>query len=148
MKPSDRQNRIINELIERCRSRGLRRTQALERLLETIFINEKPMTLNELTHSEHLHQTCDKATVFRLLQRLAAIGVVRRLGLHERAAYFCLLLPERHHDYLICTECGSIESIKAACPVHALEIEIREKTGFRDLYHELEFFGICPRCHS
>lgn len=147
MTSSAAHNHIISEIIELCRSRGLRRTLALERLLETMLLNEKPMTLNDLTHSKQLHETCDKATVFRLLQRLTVIGVVRRLGLHERAAYFCLLLPDRHHDYLICTSCGSIESIKSACPVHALEDEIRAKTGFRDLYHELEFFGVCPKCH-
>ena len=27
-----------------------------------------------------------------------------------------------------------------------LEEEIRRKTGFKGLYHELEFFGICPKC--
>jgi len=106
----------------------------------------RPMTLSELATSERLTDQCDKATVFRLLQRLAEHGVVRRLGLHERAAYFTLILPGKHSDYLICTSCGSIEPIKAPCPVHQLEDEIREKTGFKNLYHELEFFGVCPKC--
>ena len=104
------------------------------------------MTLAELAASPRLADQCDKATVFRLLQRLVGHGIVRRLGLHERAAYFTLLLPGRHCDYLICTGCGSIEAITAPCPVHELEEEIRHKTGFRNLYHELEFFGLCPRC--
>jgi Fe2+ or Zn2+ uptake regulation protein len=56
------------------------------------------------------------------------------------------LIPGRHQDYLICTECGSIEPIQAPCPVHQLEKEISEKTGYKNLYHELEFFGVCPRC--
>ncbi len=104
------------------------------------------MTLAELAGSPRLGDQCDKATVFRLLQRLTEKGIVRRLGLHERAAYFTLLLPGRHQDYLICTECGLIEAVKAPCPVHELEEEIRRKTGFRNLYHELEFFGTCPAC--
>jgi Fe2+ or Zn2+ uptake regulation protein len=104
------------------------------------------MTLAELTASERLADQCDKATVYRLLQRLCERGILRRLGLHERAAYFTLLQPGKHSDYLICTGCGKIESIKAPCPVHELEDEIREKTGYRGLYHELEFFGTCPRC--
>jgi Fur family ferric uptake transcriptional regulator len=137
---------IIRETIDRCRSAGLRRTKALEELLNTLLESERPMTLSELASSARLADQCDKATVFRLLQRLAEHGVVRRLGLHERAAYFTLLVPGRHSDYLICTQCGSIEAIKAPCPVHQLEDEIREKTGFRNLYHELEFFGVCPKC--
>ncbi|BCX49515.1 transcriptional repressor [Haloferula helveola] len=137
---------IVAETIERCRERGMRRTKALEQLLATLVESSRPMTLAELAVSERLSDQCDKATVFRLLQRLAEKGIVRRLGLHERAAYFTLLVPGKHQDYLICTECGSIEAVKAPCPVHALEDEIREKTGFRNLYHELEFFGTCPSC--
>jgi Fe2+ or Zn2+ uptake regulation protein len=137
-------NPIIQETIERCRKAGLRRTKALEELLVTLLESTRPMTLAELVSSARLADQCDKATVFRLLQRLIEHGIVRRLGLHERAAYFTLLVPGRHNDYLICTGCGSIEAITAPCPVHELEDEIRSKTGFRNLYPELEFFGLCP----
>lgn len=139
-------NLLVAETIDRCRSAGMRRTKAMEQLLATLVETDRPMTLAELAASSRLADQCDKATVFRLLQRLTEKGIVRRLGLHERAAYFALLVPGRHRDYLICTECGSIEAVKAPCPVHELEEEIREKTGYRNLYHELEFFGTCPRC--
>ena len=144
LKPS--MDEALQHLIDQCRQLGLRRTKALEQLLVTLLESSRPMTLAELAESPRLTDQCDKATVFRLLQRLENHGVIRRLGLHERAAYFTLLLPNRHHDYLICTACGSIEAIKSPCPVHALEEEIRETTGFRNLYHELEFFGTCPSC--
>jgi Fur family ferric uptake transcriptional regulator len=137
---------LIQETIERCRSAGLRRTKALEELLTTLLESARPMTLAELAASPRLADQCDKATVFRLLQRLIEHGLVRRLGLHARAAYFTLLLPDRHSDYLICTGCGTIEAISAPCPVHELEEQIRRKTGYRNLYHELEFFGLCPHC--
>ena len=139
-------NPLVTETIDRCRKAGLRRTKALEELLSTLIEGGRPMTLAELAASKRLTEQCDKATVFRLLQRLADHGIVRRLGLHERAAHFTLLVPGKHSDYLICTSCGSIEAIQAPCPVHHLEDEIRENTGFRNLYHELEFFGVCPKC--
>jgi Fur family ferric uptake transcriptional regulator len=136
----------VPDMIARCRDVGLRRTKALEELIATLLESDRPMTLAELAGSDRLVSQCDKATVFRLLQRLADKGLVRRLGLHERAAYFTLLIPGRHQDYLICTECGSIAPVQAPCPVHELEEEIRRKTGFKGLYHELEFFGVCPKC--
>lgn len=139
-------NNQVIQAIGRCRDLGLRRTKALEELLATLVEADRPMTLAELASSERLADQCDKATVYRLLQRLSEHGILRRLGLHERAAYFTLLQPGKHSDYLICTGCGKIESIKAPCPVHELEDEIREKTGYQGLYHELEFFGTCPRC--
>ena len=136
----------LKQAIIRCRDLGLRRTKALEELLRTLIETSRPMTLAELAASTRLTDLCDKATVYRLLQRLTENGIIRRLGLHARAAYFTLLQPGKHSDYLICTGCGKIEAIKAPCPVHDLEDEIREKTGYRGLYHELEFFGTCPRC--
>jgi Fur family ferric uptake transcriptional regulator len=139
---------LHDDLLEKARSTGLRRTKALEAILTCLADHDRPMTLAELTSCGHLSEQCDKATVFRLLQRLSDKGMVRRLGLHERAAYFTLLLPGVHRDYLICTDCGSIEPIDAPCPVHKLEEEIRQETGFVDLYHELEFFGRCPKCAS
>lgn len=137
---------LHDDLIARARASGLRRTKALEAILACLADHNRPMTLAELTSCGHLMEKCDKATVFRLLQRLTEKGMVRRLGLHERAAYFTLLLPGVHRDYLVCTDCGSIKAIEAPCPVHQLEDEIRRETGFVDLYHELEFFGRCPKC--
>lgn len=136
----------LNSIITRCRAEGLRRTKALEELLATLLESDRPMTLAELAKSPRLSNQCDKATVFRLLQRLADKAILRRLGLHERAAYFALLLPDQHRDYLICTECGTIEPINAPCPVHELEKEIQFTSGYKNLYHELEFFGTCPKC--
>lgn len=136
----------LDTIIDQCRAEGLRRTKALEELLITLLESNRPMTLAELAESPRLENQCDKATVFRLLQRLADKGIVRRLGLHERAAYFALLIPGQHRDYLICTSCGSIESVNAPCPVHELEKEIQFTTGYKNLYHELEFFGTCPKC--
>lgn len=137
---------LHSQLLEKCKSVGLRRTKSLSALLETLIAAESPVTLADLIESSTMRDLCDKVTVYRLLQRLEEKAIVRRLGLHERAAYFTLLLPDVHRDYLICTECNSIEPIDAPCPVHALEREIAAHSGFKNLYHELEFFGICPKC--
>ena len=136
----------LQSIIDHCRAEGLRRTKALEELLTTLLESDRPMTLAELAQSPRLSNQCDKVTVFRLLQRLSDKGILRQLGLHERAAYFALLLPNQHRDYLICTVCGSIEPINAPCPVHELEKEIQFTSGYKNLYHELEFFGTCPKC--
>ncbi len=141
--PQDRENPVA-WAVDRCRKLGLRRTKAMEELLRGLIDSQRPLTLSDLATA--LSGQCDKATVYRLLVRLEEKGIIRRLGLHERSAYFTMRYPDRHDDYLICTECGSIEALDISCPVEALEREISEKSGFRRLYHELEFFGVCPDC--
>jgi len=132
--------------IRTCRERGLRRTKAMQELLRVLIESERPLTLAELCEAEALSDQCDRATVYRLLVRLEGKGVVRRLGFHERAAYYVFCFPGEHHDYLICTDCGKIESLGLECPVEALEKQVMSDTGFTGIYHELEFFGRCPTC--
>ena len=129
-----------------CRKRGLRRTRAMKELLLALIGAERPLTLAELCGLESLSEQCDKATVYRLLGRLQEKGVIRRLGLHERAAYYAFAYPGEHFDYLVCTDCGKIEALELECPVETLEKEVMNRTGFSGLYHELEFFGSCPQC--
>lgn len=135
-------------IAERLRRRGLRRTRALDLLIAEMARRDKPATIAELSQSRSLRTQCDPATVYRLLMKLETHGVVRRLGLHERSTYFILVVPGRHHDYLVCTECGRIAEVDMACPVRTLEHKLEKTTGFRHVYHELEFFGVCPDCHD
>ena len=141
-----RSSTLLTDTIARCRAAGLRRTWALEELLKLLIDSPTPLSFADLADSSRLKNRCDKATVFRLLVRLEKHGISRRLGLHERAAYYTVNHPGEHSDYLICTECGKIEALDLACPVEALEKKISRQSGFKRLYHELEFFGICPAC--
>lgn len=145
MKPEDASEKL-QAAVKRCRELGLRRTKAMEEVLRALIGSDRPLTLADLAESDSLRDQCDKATVYRLLMRLEEKGVLRRLGLHDRAAYFTIKYPGEHSDYLICSECGSIEELDIACPVESLEKEISINSGFRHLYHELEFFGVCPEC--
>jgi Fe2+ or Zn2+ uptake regulation protein len=139
---------ILEGIITACRAAGLRKTRALSDVLAVLLDANRPMTLPELAGNDSLRAHYDQATLYRLLTRLEENNIVQRLGLHERAAHYILKLAGKHDDYLICTECGSIESLDAACPVHALEKEIARTSGYTNLHHELEFFGICPGCSA
>lgn len=136
----------VDTVLGRAKSLGLRRTKALEAVVEAMAATGTPQTLNEIESIPAVSGICDRTTLFRLLNRLREKGLVRRLGLHERAAYFTLAMPGGHHDYLICNDCGSVEMLEVDCPVKELEYEVAEKTGFTKLYHELEIYGVCPRC--
>ncbi len=139
---------LSGDIADRLRNRGLRRTRALDLLIEEMALRDKPATIADLSQSPRLSENCDPATVYRLLMKLETHGVVRRLGLHDRSTYFILILPNRHHDYLVCTQCGRISEVDMACPVHTLERKLEKASGFHHIYHELEFFGICPDCHT
>lgn len=135
---------VLDRALDRCRDQGLRRTRALERILEVLIGSNTPLTFQSMAHT--MAKQCDRATVYRLLVRLEEKGVIRRLGFHQRSSHFTMRFPDRHDDYLICTECGSIDKLDLGCPVEAMEEEVSERFGYLRLYHELEFFGVCPAC--
>lgn len=126
----------------------MRRTQAMESVLGLLLEADRPLTAGEIVESPDLKGRCDPATVYRLLLRLEEHGILRKLGLRDRAAHFTVRHAHTHDDYIICTQCGSIEELEMECPVEALEAEISRKSGYTRLDHELEFFGVCPKCNT
>ena len=133
-------------ILLRAKEKGLRKTKALEVVVQALAAAGTPLPLTELEKVPMVAGICERTTLFRLLNRLSEHGLVRRLGLHERAAYFTLAMPEGHHDYLICKECGTVNILEMDCPVKELEKEVAETSGYTQLYHELEIYGVCPSC--
>lgn len=137
---------VVREKIVLVRSLGMRRTHLLESVLRELAGRDRPVTIGQIEDS--LQGMCDTATLYRMVERLVEAGILRRIGFHERARYYELVVPGRHHDYLICTGCGAIGDIHLACPVDALEQELAKRTGYSGLQHDLLFFGLCPECQG
>ena len=137
---------LLCEALERARRAGLRMTPALENVLQILVESEAPLTLGDISTSKKLKCQADKATIFRMLTKLEKLRIIRELGVHHRAAYYTLLRADAHNDYLVCTECGNIERLHIHCPVIEIESKVARKSKYKDLYHELMFFGRCPQC--
>jgi len=149
MKNINQSEKVVISALDFCRSKSLRRTRSLEALLLYLAKNDRPVSWAKLAEDPDLTGTCDPATIFRLLRRLEKIGLVRKLGLHTRSMHYFLNAPGHHHrDYLICSNCGDIKDLDIHCPVSKLEEDIEKKSGFKNLYHELEFYGVCPDCQN
>lgn len=137
---------MLEAALAKTREGGLRRTRALENVLEILIRSHEPLNLADIAESKELKTGADRATVFRLLIKLEERGIIRRLGLHDRSTYYTMIEEGHHDDYLVCTQCGRIQRLDITCPVEALEREIEKSSGFKKLYHELEFYGLCPKC--
>lgn len=141
-----REDTLIH-LLDRCRQEGMRITTTLEKIL-ILLINSKkePVTVKSLFESEKIEGSCDPATVYRLLQKLEEKKIIRKIGLHDRSTHFILNESGQHRDYVVCHDCGDVETLEMICPVEELENKVSKSTGFQDVYHELQFYGICPVC--
>jgi len=80
-------------------------------------------------------------TVYRALDLLSGLGLVRRLDLGGDA---CYELAENHHHHLICEGCGDITEFEQ-CPV---DLQGLAPAGgdFEVHAHSLEVYGTCSAC--
>ena|SRR4028119_2509557 len=79
-------------------------------------------------------------TVYRTLDLLSELGIVRRLDLGDGARYE---LAEDHHHHMICESCGYISEFDR-CPLDPEMLTTEE--GFEVRSHSVEVYGRCASC--
>jgi Fur family ferric uptake transcriptional regulator len=80
-------------------------------------------------------------TVYRTLDLLSQLGLVRRLDLGEGPRYE---IAEDHHHHLICEDCGSVAEFEQ-CPLDLERLPQMGK-GFEVRSHSVEVYGRCASC--
>ncbi len=80
-------------------------------------------------------------TVYRTLDLLSEIGVVRRLDLGDGPRYE---LAEDHHHHMICEGCGSVAEFEQ-CPLDPGQLP-HAWGDFEVRAHSLEVYGKCAAC--
>src|SRR3989344_9435334 len=85
-------------------------------------------------------------TVYRNLEMLEDLKLVRRLS-HDKAFFSYELLFDRpHHHHLVCRNCGQVEDLDSFS--EKFVGEVGKKTAFKIEGHSFEFFGLCPDCQG
>lgn len=88
------------------------------------------------------------ATVYRTLELLEEIGVLKKLDFGDgRARYEIADEDSHHHHHLVCTCCGTITEFEDDL-LDSLEAAIERKTGFKIRDHVAKFFGLCTSCQA
>ena len=136
---------LAEDIVAKLRPQGFRRTDGIIALLTEMAMRHRPVTLTDLGEMPSLSGR-DQTTIYRLMMKLEEAGAVRRFGFHGRSMHFQLVIGGHHHDYLVCTSCGDIAQVEVNCPLGPMEREVASKSGWRDIQHELEFYGVCPDC--
>jgi len=86
------------------------------------------------------------ATVYRVLSQFESAGLLTRHQFDGNTAVY-ELNQGKHHDHLICTECGAIREF-VDDEIEALQRKVAERLGFTIESHMLYIFGKCnnPDC--
>ena len=93
-------------------------------------------------------------TIYRTVELLEKIGLVRKLNLGDRNRYELVESRSdvKYHYHLVCEKCGRIMDISEdvmkahAKSLEELVTEVGDVSGFQVSGHQFVIFGICRNC--
>ena len=86
------------------------------------------------------------STVYRNLQTLKKLGLVKELHFDESHHHYEVKLSSEHH-HLVCLGCGRIEEFECLLS-QKMKQEITRKKGFEVTGVEVHMTGYCPECRE
>lgn len=131
----------VSELSEH----GFKQTRQRRAVLETIAGATVRMSPAEI-HRRALLLCPDLGltTVYRTLEILDGLGVIRRVHMRDNCEGFAPSgVAEGHH--VVCIKCGKVAEF-AGCNVSELIPAAMRQTGFQVEEHFLELLGTCGQC--
>ena len=126
---------------------GLEPTGNRRGVLEVIGSNNYPLSATDIFNILDRTSSINRVTVYRILDRLVALGVVERLSTGGRAAYYGLAPNEHHapHPHFYCKACGQMDCLNP----ESLNVEtdaIQKTFPGRIDKVEVRVDGICKNC--
>jgi len=88
------------------------------------------------------------ASVYRVLESLSAVGLVRRIDVGDGIArYEPLRESGEHHHHLVCTECGKVEAFDDPDLERAIR-RVEARSGYAVEQHDVVLQGACDTCRD
>ena len=120
------------------RTRGMRVSGPRRALLEALYRAAGPLTAEELAGG------LDLASVYRNLDALEAVGLVRHVHVGHGPGMYALAAG-RHHGYVACEGCGRHVAL-APPALAAVRAAVHAATGFTSDFSHFPIVGLCPDC--
>ena len=130
------------------RSTGLKVTAPRLRVLDLFQTSPERHLTAEDVYRRLLGEHADigLATVYRVLTQFEQAGLLKRSNFESGKAVF-ELEEGRHHDHLVCLQCGRVEEFYDA-EIEKRQHKIAKDLGFTLQDHALALYGNCtkPNC--
>lgn len=132
----------------RLRKAGYKLTHARLTVLEAIQDLEGHCTSTEVLDAvTELDESIGRASVFRTLDLLTQLGVIRPTYIDSSMTPRYVMLPEGHHHHVICTNCNRVIEFDD-CGLSELTQLLESRYNLKITGHLLEFYGLCEACQT
>ena len=126
----------------------LRPTPLRLQVLETLGSENRAWQAREVLDAIRARRPVNKVTVYRILDDLVCLGLVRKLPSEGTAAHYELAC-EHHppHPHFQCQACGEVQCLEPV-PLEHLWRELKGPLGNRVDRLEIRAAGLCRRCQE
>ncbi len=132
-------------VLEALRRNGLRVSTPRRVIVRTLVEADGPLTAHEIAAGVDGGRTnLDVASVYRNLETLARVGLVRHLHTGAGPGRYVLARPGGR-EYLECERCGSFVEIESS-ELDGVRDELMTRFGYRVRFTRHPMVGLCPRC--
>jgi Fur family ferric uptake transcriptional regulator len=123
------------------RAHGLRVSTIRRQLLALLYEQNRPVSVealaNRLKHG-------DRASVYRNLECLEAIGLVRHVHLGHGPGMYTLAV-RAEPEFVTCERCGAFEAVDPA-RLDGARALIEHELGYRPRFTHFPLVGLCAAC--
>jgi Fur family ferric uptake transcriptional regulator len=132
----------------RLKKAGYKLTNARLTVLDVIAESGGHITSSEVLDAVAARDdSIGRASVFRTLDLLTRLGIVRPTFIDSSMTPSYVLMEGGHHHHIICTTCNRVIEFED-CGLEKLSQHLAEKHNLRITGHMLEFFAECKTCQD
>lgn len=137
----------VEALGEIVRQQGYRWTATRAAIADALLASEGHITADKLVDLvREKMPKIGRMTVYRTLELLTELGVLRPVYQGTGAAHY-VVLEQGHHHHLVCSRCDLVIEFER-CRVDEMSAALAERFGFEIQGHLLEIFGLCAGCQD
>jgi Fe2+ or Zn2+ uptake regulation protein len=139
---------MLLEWERRLTDAGFRITASRRAVAQVLAEADVPLSpLEILEQARALHRQLGLVTVYRTLNLLSELNLVRRVH-RENGCHGYLPTSPGHRHALICQGCRRAVEFPGEDDLRLLIGRVEARTGYRVDDHLLQLFGLCPRCQE
>lgn len=138
---------LLKEFKDLLKKNSLKFTVQREAILETLYNSNKhlsPESLHQLIKEKFPDLNTGIATIYRTLSLLEDSNMVTSLSFGASGKKY-ELAAKKHHDHIICTDCGDIKEFVDE-EIEKKQKQITEELGFTMSDHSMQIYGVCGKC--
>ncbi len=140
---------LLNDFIVLLKKMELKFTKQREIILKTLYDNDghfSPEELHNKIKKKYPELKIGIATIYRTLSLLEDAGLADSISFGKDGKLYELGI-KKHHDHLICTQCGKITEFVDET-IEKRQEEIAKKHNFLMQDHTMKIVGLCQECQN